>query len=425
MMWLAIIVAVVMGTYALYCTIAGYPVIPLAILLDILRDPGLVVFTVALLGVIVGACGFFMKIVIDRYYKRDIGFRQIVVTLVFISELGVVVIWCVIWSCAHLLWNLPIKEVFPQLASEYSRIVVSSTSGDICSYSVNLDRGNILPGRKYSVEITFGSLTGGCCRWAITGMRGYDASAYGMLSFWVRRKEGRDNFGVRLTDTDGTEKTVDIMRYLTVSSTWQEAAIPLSDFTGVNLAALKKIELTFDNLINTGIIYVDDFAFVGSPPPTVTPTPTWTPTLTPTKIPTLAPTPTLTPTLTPTRTPTPTPMPPIKIETFTITPAKAKSFVINVGEIIPMAAGDSILIKPDVVVAPEYSERKVSYDWFPSDPAKKDIFERHKDLPEIPYTAQDGLRKELVWVEISINVSERDTYLHTAYLFIEIRGGSQ
>ncbi len=97
-----------------------------------------------------------------------------------------------------------------------------------------------------------------------------DASAYTHITMWVRGENGDENFVIGLADKrweslDDTVKSKQITDYLSassLSSTWQKARIPLSEFS-LDTAKLASFTIGFEancfaNGGGRGIVYIDD-----------------------------------------------------------------------------------------------------------------------------------------------------------------------
>ena len=97
-------------------------------------------------------------------------------------------------------------------------------------------------------------------------MKGYNASEFEYISFWVKGESGREKIGMKMKDTRGTETKVIIMEHVGVkeiTKDWQRVIVPLSKFRQVDRSSLDCISLYTDgNLSGTTdpmTIYVTDF----------------------------------------------------------------------------------------------------------------------------------------------------------------------
>lgn len=132
----------------------------------------------------------------------------------------------------------------------------------------------------------------------------YNASSANAIDLWLLSGSGTiTTLNIEIVDSTNTvSNAVPVSNYLPggITNTWQELRIPLSVFTGVNMASLWEIRITTGGT-QTGnqTIYMDDFGFMLNCG-TITATPTITPYLTATISPTpgASPSVTITPTLT-------------------------------------------------------------------------------------------------------------------------------
>ncbi len=90
---------------------------------------------------------------------------------------------------------------------------------------------------------------------------GRDVSAYKDLKVWVKGAAGGENFKIELKDANNNKVQ---SRVLTAGSAFEEKVIPLSDFSGIDLAYLKQISLIFDQAPSAGTIYLDCIRLTGN-----------------------------------------------------------------------------------------------------------------------------------------------------------------
>ena len=91
-----------------------------------------------------------------------------------------------------------------------------------------------------------------------------DMSAYENLVFWVKGKNGGENFKIGVGDGE-SETFLPITDYITITTEWQKVSIPLNDFAGVNLSSVK---IPWDayfskDFTDNAEIYVDYIRWVG------------------------------------------------------------------------------------------------------------------------------------------------------------------
>jgi len=115
---------------------------------------------------------------------------------------------------------------------------------------------------------------GWCGYYTILGpaKRYFDATAYKMLTFWVKGATGEENFVVGMADQHWEEvgdsvKSEPIGKYLSVrrlTKEWQKAEIPLDTFL-VDMKKLVSIAVCFEGSVlpngeGKGTVYIDDIA---------------------------------------------------------------------------------------------------------------------------------------------------------------------
>lgn len=90
---------------------------------------------------------------------------------------------------------------------------------------------------------------------------GYDVSSYGDLRVWVKGAAGGETFKVELKDMTGTTSFVRIQDVTTVTTSWQEATLDLTSFSGVDLTQLQQVNIIFDTSPDSGTVYIDLIRF--------------------------------------------------------------------------------------------------------------------------------------------------------------------
>ena len=115
------------------------------------------------------------------------------------------------------------------------------------------------PGREHARALQF-SITGqgGYCSW-IVPLHGYNASTKEQLTFWVKGRQGGEQYEVGIKDgktIPGQEPKVSE----TASASWTQVSILLDSFKNQNLASLENVSLNFTTGSST--IYVDRLIFI-------------------------------------------------------------------------------------------------------------------------------------------------------------------
>ncbi len=91
-------------------------------------------------------------------------------------------------------------------------------------------------------------------------------SAYGYISLLVKGVVGGELFEVGLKDSTMNETRLLVTSYLPngVTADWQRVAIPLADFTNIDLSSMDSFSIGFGNLIGSGqgTIYLDEIRFI-------------------------------------------------------------------------------------------------------------------------------------------------------------------
>ena len=135
--------------------------------------------------------------------------------------------------------------------------------------SITYDSANAQEG-VYALSITYDFPSGewsGYYSFMRSDESGYDLSGYQNLKFWVKGATGGEKFKVELS-TGGPPIQVDITSYngfkSGVTKSFQDAVIPLADFTGIPLSRVKQVNIVFNQIPNTGTIYIDEIKFTGT-----------------------------------------------------------------------------------------------------------------------------------------------------------------
>ena len=106
----------------------------------------------------------------------------------------------------------------------------------------------------------------------------FDATPYRYLSFWVKGERGGEDFDIALADTNLREERAPkrpLSSYLAsgASTGWQDVAIPLSDFRGLNFHRVTQMTIQISTPGDERF-YLDDVAFnAESPLPPSSPPP--------------------------------------------------------------------------------------------------------------------------------------------------------
>lgn len=109
--------------------------------------------------------------------------------------------------------------------------------------------------------------------WVLYFIRGADISDQKQLRFFIRGDSGSEHIGIKMKDAQGVEVSVMLGgQYLLqgqgqITTTWQEASIPLSHFGNVNFKVMDSLTLFTDGSIAATvpqIIYVGGFSLLKS-----------------------------------------------------------------------------------------------------------------------------------------------------------------
>jgi RHS repeat-associated protein len=97
--------------------------------------------------------------------------------------------------------------------------------------------------------------------WA-TELGGMNCSQCGTLSFRIKGAEGGENPSIYLDDGN-FRWGLEIANYASVTNSWQEVSIPISEFSeyGVDLTHLAKLQFVLEGVKMSGTIYLDDIRF--------------------------------------------------------------------------------------------------------------------------------------------------------------------
>lgn len=158
-----------------------------------------------------------------------------------------------------------LKYIAPQLAEiPLTYTTTYATNGRVTS---EFHDDTVLEGREYYTKIVFQNFfpeQDSNSGWVISRLKGYNASKFEYISFWVKGENGGEKFGIKMKDTRGTETKVIVMEYVgekDVTKNWQRVIIPLNKFRQVDRSSLDCISVyTNGNLsgIDPIAIYVTD-----------------------------------------------------------------------------------------------------------------------------------------------------------------------
>ncbi len=87
-----------------------------------------------------------------------------------------------------------------------------------------------------------------------------DMSVYTNLTFYVKGESGGEKFEIKIKDSTGTEGSIQIQSYITVSTSWKKATIPLSDFSGIDKTKITiPFNIAFTDLYTNAdaTVYID------------------------------------------------------------------------------------------------------------------------------------------------------------------------
>lgn len=119
-------------------------------------------------------------------------------------------------------------------------------------------QGNVL---KLNYDIVKGGWAGWVCF-----LNRLNAEGYEFLTFKVKGEQGSEKFEVGLKDTSGKEVKLQIEKFASISTQWQQVKLPLSEFQGVNFSSLENFSIGFNEFHGRGTIYIDDIQFEGVEP---------------------------------------------------------------------------------------------------------------------------------------------------------------
>jgi|GEM_PF-1189054 len=133
----------------------------------------------------------------------------------------------------------------------------------------NLDGSRASKPAEHCLRLSFGGsvgldLGGGDFSYAawVTSLGGIDASANTFLRLKIKGQDGGEKPNIYLADGT-TRRGVDLRKYTSVTTDWQDVYIPLQDFVrqGVDLTHLEELQFVFEWEPMSGTIYLDDISF--------------------------------------------------------------------------------------------------------------------------------------------------------------------
>lgn len=127
------------------------------------------------------------------------------------------------------------------------------------------ESANVYGGSGYSYETSYDvrNLPDGNRGYAgvWTALNNVNAGKYMHLAFMVKGAAGGESFKVGLKDMSGGEKKLDVSKYARVAGNWTKIVVPMSDFSGIDLANLENLSFTFSG---AGKVYIDNIKFTGA-----------------------------------------------------------------------------------------------------------------------------------------------------------------
>jgi len=191
----------------------------------------------------------------------------------------VVVIVTIVGVAAFLLLQGKEEEVLPGPTAfvVYSDAGLGQGVGDPAWYDGGDGSTNAPPWTIDQSEVGEGCLGDSSHSWKVqyTNGSGYwggfyvqfssaeDMSAYSNLTFYIKGESGNEKFKISIRDSStagGSEPTVPIGNYTTVTTSWQKVTIPLSAFTGQNTSSIDiPFNITFSDDYTAGnvTVYID------------------------------------------------------------------------------------------------------------------------------------------------------------------------
>lgn len=166
---------------------------------------------------------------------------------------------------ADIAFEAPLAEVFPQVGGGRAFQYFSPPG----SFSAQLgDDPGCRRAGQHSLRIAYGfsgdGFGGWGVQWSDAPGGSFDASRFGALTFWVKGT-APNGFHIGLKDTSEREVKLQSAELAQVREPdWQQVVVPLSRFAdggGVNVAAVRNINLGFNADHGAGVICVDDLAF--------------------------------------------------------------------------------------------------------------------------------------------------------------------
>jgi hypothetical protein len=146
------------------------------------------------------------------------------------------------------------------LAAGGSYTTAASVSEDAAAAHGGADGLDI----TYSFNNFWGDFSDNFADWSTA--RADNLTGYDTMEFWVRTPSGRlDYLFVNLSDNTNTSSLAGVNSYLPggVNTTWQKVDIPLSAFTGVNMAQVMQFSLVIQGVQSGYIeVYADDVVFL-------------------------------------------------------------------------------------------------------------------------------------------------------------------
>jgi hypothetical protein len=160
---------------------------------------------------------------------------------------------------------LPLAEVFPQVGEGEEFIYVNQDKPDSLKKQF-VDDGECRHSGPYALKLIYKFTGGGNGGWGVswrnTSAGSFDASGFNHLNLWVKGQTGRERFQVGLKDTRGKENKIESDSLVVSISNWARIAIPLNRFRDVDLRSIENINVGFNSNHGSGIICMDDIAFV-------------------------------------------------------------------------------------------------------------------------------------------------------------------
>jgi len=138
---------------------------------------------------------------------------------------------------------------------------------------------SVVHGGSYALKITYNMTSSTwatwCGWWNMTNSSDNppfpDLSAYEYLKFYVRGATGGEKFKAEIRDSSSTVGSCQITSVSGfesgVTTSYKEAVMPLSKFTGVNFNSVDRVNFVFESANSpSGTIYIDDIRFTHTGP---------------------------------------------------------------------------------------------------------------------------------------------------------------